>query len=59
MRHKVANGLCGNAQAGRKHCRDTLDEVFRREWLSSGKLGHNVGKLEGKVAQVLPGRLGS
>ena len=48
--HKVANGLCGIAETGWEHYRGALDEVFRRERLSSDKLRHDVGKREGEVA---------
>ena len=50
LRHKVANGLCGVAENGRERCRGAPDEVCRREWLSSGKLCHDVGEREGEVA---------
>ena len=59
MRHKVANRLYGVAQIERERCRGALDEVFRGERLSSGKLHHDVGEREGEVAQVLPGWSGS
>ena len=32
---------------------------FRGEWLSPGKLHHNIGEREGEMAQVLLGRSGS
>ena len=59
MRHKVPNGLYGVARTERERCRGALDEVFRGEQLSSGKMRHDIGKREGEVAQVLPGRSGS
>ena len=59
LRHKVANGLCGVVQIKQEHCWGALDEVFHGEWLSSGKLRHNVGEHEGEVVQVLPRRSGS
>ena len=55
LHHKVANGLCGIAQAKRERCRGTPDEVFQGEGLSPDKLRHDIGEREGKVAQVLPG----
>jgi len=54
--HKVASSFCGVAQTKRERSRGALDEVFRRGWLSSSKLRLDVGKREGEVAQVLPGR---
>ena len=57
--HKVANGLYSVAQTEWEHYRGALDEVFRGERLSSGKLRHEVGEREGEVAQVLLGRSGS
>jgi len=59
LRHRVGHGLCGVAKTERERCRGALDEVFQRERLSSGKLRHDIGKREGKEAQVLSGRLGS
>ena len=59
LRHKVANGLCGVAETRRERCRGASDEVFLREWLSSGKLCHHISEREGEVAQVLLGRSGS
>ena len=59
LRHKVGNGLCGIAQTKQERCRGAPDEVFRGEWLSPGKLRHDIGEREGKVVQALPGRLGS
>ena len=59
LRHKVANGLYDVKETEREHCRGAPDGVFWRERLPSGKLCHDVGEQEGKVAQVLPGRLGS
>ena len=50
MRHRVTIGLCGVAETEWEHRRDAPDEVFRREWLLSGKLCHDVGKQEGEVA---------
>ena len=49
LRHRVANGLCGVAQTERERSRGALDEVFRRGWLSSGKLCHDVGEREGEA----------
>ena len=59
LRHKVANGLCGVAQTEQERYRGALDEAFRGEWLSSGKLHHDVGEREGEAAQVLLGWSGS
>ena len=50
LHHKVANGLCGVAETEQEHCRGAPDEVFRGEWLSFGKLRHDVGEREGEVA---------
>ena len=44
LRHKVANVLCVVAETEQEHCRGTLDEVFWGEWLSSGKLCHDIGE---------------
>jgi len=50
---------CGVVETERERCRGPPDEVFWGEWLSSGKLCHDVGEREGEVAQVLLGRPGS
>ena len=48
-----------DARPARERYRGAPDEVFRREWLPSSKLCHDVGEREGEVAQVLLGRPGS
>ena len=47
LHHKVPNGLCGVAQTKGECRRGTLDEVFREQRLSSGKLRHDIGEREG------------
>ena len=59
LRHKVAISLCGIAETGQERYRGAPDEVFQGEWLSSGKLCHDVGEREGEAAQVLLGWSGS
>ena len=55
MCHKVAIGLYGVAETEWERCWGAPDEVFRREWLPSCKLRHDIGEREGEVAQVLSG----
>ena len=59
LHHRVVVGLYGIAETKREHCRGALDKVFRREWLSSGELRHDVGEREGEAVLVLPGWSGS
>ena len=59
MPREVANCLCGVALTKWERCRGASDEVFRGEWLSFGKLCHDVGEREGEAAQVLLGWSGS
>ena len=44
LRHRVVIGLYGVAETERERCRGALDEVFRREQLSSSKLRLDVGE---------------
>ena len=44
LRHKVANGLYGVAQAKRERCQGALDDVFQKERLSSSELCHDIGE---------------
>ena len=50
LHHEVANGLCGVAYTKHECYRGTPDEVFRGEWLLSGKLHHDVGEREVEAA---------
>ena len=49
LRHKVINGLCGVVETEQEHCRGAPGEVFRGEWLSPGKLCHDIREREDEV----------
>ena len=59
LSHKVANGRRSVAETEQKHYRGALCGLFRREGFPSGELCHDIGVRESKVAQLVPGQLGS
>ena len=57
--HEVTNGPRGIVETKRECCQGIPGEVFLGERLLSGKLHHDIGEREGKVAQILLGWSGS